>query len=890
MLNKFSVTHKKSFGTEFAVALVLLLVIGIVASLPVASAHSPPWKVPRFAYITGSPNPIGLKQTALIVFWVNTYPPTAEGAYGDRWTNFVVSVTKPDGTSESLGPFTSDPVGSGYAQYTPQQTGTYKFVFSCSDQVITGKNPAGQIYPGKTLSQINGADSVNDTYLGATSDPFYLNVTSNAVQPWPEAPLPTYYWTRPVNNMNRNWDQLLGNWLSGAAQRNGPTTNFAYGAAVNTPHIMWAKPIWDGGVMDNRFGDIGYYSGLSYEGFGLTPPIVLNGRIYYNVMTPPRYGWWCIDLYTGEKLFFQNTTGPWQSNRAGDGSGYYTTGALSFGQVYNYDSPNQHGGLPYLWATNTPVQGTQYPPNTWYMYDAFTGNYILAIANVSASGTQVYGNDGSITYYNFAGSGANKRLTVWNTSRAIESYYSDINLPTYIRNPYWVWRPILNATVNGALGFSLNFSIPNVQGSIFTVREGDKIIGGTSGSNDGTSIVKGNLWALNLNPSSGTLGQLLWNITFTPPSAAGNITISMGTVDPEDGVFLFSCTQTRQFYGFNLATGNQIWTTPSIESFDFYGMSNNIYRGLLLAYGYGGVLHAYNITTGKEVWSYTAADVGFESPYGNYPLSMGAIADNKIYLYSTEHSPTMPLWRGSYLRCIDVATGHEDWKIANFANSVAIADGYIVSLNLYDNRIYCYGKGPSETTVSASPGIGNAVTIQGTVIDQTVGKPGIPAISDADQEAWMEYVYAQQGIPTNAKGVPVAIYETDPNGNTYKVATVTTDISGHFVTSWTPTLKGAYKITAAFDGSNAYYGSSGVAGIAVGDLTVSPLVTQTPEPTPKAITPTPTLTQPTETQPPLTTAPTPPAYGPSTATYIMISAAIVIVLAVVAALILRRRK
>ena len=35
--------------------------------------------------------------------------------------------------------------------------------------------------------------------------------------------------------------------------------------------------------------------------------------------------------------------------------------------------------------------------------------------------------------------------------------------------------------------------------------------------------------------------------------------------------------------------------------------------------GYGGVLIAYDIKTGKVLWNYTAAQEGFESPYGNYP-------------------------------------------------------------------------------------------------------------------------------------------------------------------------------------------------------------------------------------------------------------------------------
>ncbi len=151
-------------------------------------------------------------------------------------------------------------------------------------------------------------------------------------------------------------------------------------------------------------------------------------------------------------------------------------------------------------------------------------------------------------------------------------------------------------------------------------------------------------------------------------------------------------------------------------------------KASLLSCGYGGELVAYNIKTGDVEWKYTAAQEGWESPYGNYPIGIVCIADGKIYLTSSEHSPTQPLWRGSYLRCIDADTGEEIWKINNWGagmgpgDGAAIADGYIVTLNLYDNRIYCYGKGPSATTVTAGPEVttlGSSVLIEGTVTDQS---------------------------------------------------------------------------------------------------------------------------------------------------------------------------
>ena len=219
---------------------------------------------------------------------------------------------------------------------------------------------------------------------------------------------------------------------------------------------------------------------------------------------------------------------------------------------------------------------------------------------------------------------------------------------------------------------------------------------------------------MNLDPTKGKIGSLLWNQTFTPPSSAGNKTITQGTVDPEDGVFFFECTQTRQRWGYSLTTGQLLWGPSAPEpamnyygSAEMAGMDDNIYQGLQISYGYAGLLLAYNVTTGKIVWNYTASNQGFESPYGGYPISISCIADGKLYLTSNEHSPTQPLWRGSDIRCINATDGTEIWKILNWgqqqtgAGMTVISDGFLVSLNLYDNQIYCYGKGPSATTVTA---------------------------------------------------------------------------------------------------------------------------------------------------------------------------------------------
>jgi len=464
------------------------------------------------------------------------------------------------------------------------------------------------------------------------------------------------------------------------------------------------------------------------------------------------------------------------------------------------------------------------------MFDAYTGNYICSIGNMTTvSGTSVYGKDGSILYYNIAniaprGEPADYYLQVWNTSRAI--WYEE----TWRSNEYWMWRPVLNMTYDGNNGYSLNVSMPDVSGSIRAIREGEFIIGGTGGSNyPDKPFELGNLWALSLEP--GKEGTLLWNRTFTPPRSTAESTaysagISGPTVDPEDGVFHFEERITRQRWGYSLDTMELLWGPTEPEaSMNYYGMSDSIYQGKLLSSGYGGELIAYNITTGKVLWTYTAPNVGYESPYGNYPIGIACIADGKLYLTSSEHSPTQPLWRGSYLRCIDASNGEELWKINNWGMGMGsgagavIADGYIVSLNAYDNQIYCYGKGPSATTVEApmtAVPLGDSVVIRGTVTDQSPGAPDTAAIADECQEDWMEYVYMQQGIPGDAIGVEVSLDAVDPNGNFVHIDTVRSDMGGMFKKMWTPDTEGEYTIIATFGGSKAYYSSYGETAIGVG--------------------------------------------------------------------------
>ncbi|MGD0644655.1 MAG: PQQ-binding-like beta-propeller repeat protein [Candidatus Bathyarchaeia archaeon] len=856
------------------IAISIFLMLSMVASmllLPTASAHTPPWTVPTWAYIYAAPNPIGVNQSTALVYWLNAVPPTATGVYGDRWTGIMINIIKPDGTNDTIGPLTSDPIGGGYSTYTPKEAGNYTLQVIFPGNKITGLPTAS----GVPMD----VPAVNDTYTASMSDPYTLTVQQEPIQLYPETPLPTNYWTLPINGLNRNWYQIDGNWLNAGdtgpgAPGTGPTTLYnPYSTGPESAHIMWARDYWAGGIASGQTGSNTYYNGESYELYWNTP-IIIDGKLYYNVETPPRYGWYAVDLYTGQTDYFQNTTGPIDYSTgypAPNTSGSIDQGVLSFGQVYNYESPNQEGAFPYLWSTNAAT------PNTWKMFDAYTGNYICSIANVPAGpsmfgfsmpwGTTVYGKDGSLLKYNIVSLGSYTNphyyLQCWNTSQVL-SWNPAFNSPNY--NPsdffssfyYWEWRPFLNYTFDGNHGYSLNVTVPAVQGTILAVREDQYVIGGTTGSNDERGVVQGNLWALSLAP--GEEGHLLWNITFTPPhtvvpSTAGT-GITMNTVDPEDGVFTFAETVTRTRWVYSLKDGSQLWQSKPEPEGAYYGMTEDIYDGMLLAggmaagfgnaLGYSGHIIAYNITTGKILWDYASGNPYGDAAYDNVPIDIACIADGKIYTISTEHSPTEPLWRDSYIRCINASNGVELWRISHYGTNPVIADGYLVDLNNYDDRIYCYGKGPSATTVEAPLTAitgGTGVEIQGTVTDISAGSQenavkanfldGLPCVSDASETQFMEAVYMQQPMPTNATGVPVSIDAIDPNGNIIHIGNTTSDIDGNYGYAWaTPNIPGQYTITAMFEGSHSYYPSSSETHLVV---SAAPAATHAPTATPTSV-------------------------------------------------------
>ncbi len=942
-----------------AIALILVLTFSaIMAGMPTAKAHSPPWTFATYSYVTAIPSPVGVGEQAIIVFWTSPNPPSAAGLGGDRWRGMMLTITKPDGTTETRGPFYSDATGSTYTLFTPTQVGTYKVAYTYPGQVLSLYGPGGygglQSSTNMNLQVIGNPASpwIGDTFTSSSASTAFTVVQTATPLP-PVYPLPTSYWTRPIEGENTNWASISSNFLGGASIYGRLQPD---GLAPTSSHVMWTKPLELGGIVGGTTAPIvggpdtitgvGYYSGSSYEGRD-TSPLIIGGKLIYP--DPLGHsgsggGYTAVDLLTGQTL--------WHSNMIGNLIGNTSAGAPNviplptFGQLFDYESQNQHGVVGgILWQVSTV--GVLNTANiTWAAFDPFTGNWMFnetgvppayTIGNVTQSIQDIYTAQGQIVRYVLNYNNATQKgwLALWNNTCQNQGLELVDPFNGVGTNAYQ-WRPngksvdmsrafSWNVTIGALPGvqYDTNFNIVPSYPAIIQVLPGDTILGRSS-----TFVARGGtvnpytLWAISDKPA--TRGQILWIKNYPAPS--GNLsrqTLAGTVVDPVNRVFFMGDLETMQDYGFSLDTGEQLWGPigANLPAFQYYGTIGSsgvygyaAYGNLYVQGGYSGLIQCYNDKTGQLLWTYgnggqgNSTNSGDNTPWGNYPLFIGMIADGKIYAYTSEHSFNSPIYKGETVRCINATTGSEIWSlygtygVGGFQSGVApIADGYLAYYNYYDNSLYCIGKGPSATTIEAPLTAitqGSSLVIQGTVTDQSAGTKqnaqaadfpnGVPAVSDASMSAWMEYVYMQKPMPANATGVPVTLTALDPNGNTENIGTVTSDVNGHFGLMWTPPVPGYYTITATFCGSNSYYGSYAETAIGV-SAAAHPSTTTAPSTTPSSTgTPAPT----SAVSPSVAPTPAQPASSAASSTtlYIVAAAAVIIIVIAAAAIVLRKRK
>ncbi len=851
-----------------AILIAFLLISTIATTLvsaPLASAQTS-GQMASYAYLIVEPNPVGIGQTTYIAMIVDVPLPSASEANDIRRHNYQLIITAPDGTNQTKSwDRVADTTGVQSTSFTPDQVGTYTFTFNYPDQKYTW-----------TTAQGGSAAYANVTFL-ATSATATLTVQQDAVAATSDSPLPTEYWTRPIYGEDYNWYIMGSHWLGGnflgTFQQGGQSLWQPSGTGPDSSHIMWTAPLEEGGVVGGlNTGIIGatYYSGGSYEG-RLQNAIIMNGKIYYkaplgsnvsagaagtNGVTLSAYT--CRDLRTGQVLWTNDNIYP------------------TFGELYDYESPNQHGVLPngILWQTYsaTPFGATT---QTWIAYDADTGKWLFNLTDVPAAGSIAYTSQGEIVKYilNYNTTAKSGWLALWNWTSAngvpassTSAFGVQLNGPGSGTN-YLQWRP-LGRSINTSTAYSWNVTITaDLTGSLLTqnptvqyVLPGDLLFGTTPSVAPGVLSLRGTpnpfqVWTLSLADSN--KGSLMWKKTFDAPS--GNMTRNLGPLDPVNRVWTMTDAETFQWLGFSLADGSKLWgpTTTVMRPMQWFSSGSGAGQRATTAYGniytqgFGGEMFCYDSKTGNLLWKFNDTNSGVDTSWGLMPIFIAAIADGKVYAFNNEHSPNSPLYKGYSVYAINATTGEEIYKLLSWSgqaggpgtSTALLADGTLCYYNYYDNQLYAIAKGPSQTTVTASPKVsvfGDKVLVEGTVVDISAGTKqneqavrfpaGVPAVSEASMSAWMEYVYMKQEKPTNATGIPITVSVIDPNGNNYPVGTTTSDASGAFKLAFNPQVPGEYTIIASFTGTGSYYGSSAETAVYVGEAhaTATPQPTQPP--------------------------------------------------------------
>lgn len=784
---------KQNNKAKTTIAIFLMIVIAIpLGTLLSAEAQVTQLNYPQFVYVAVAPNPVGVGQQVTIVVWPAEIPPTTPldytlGSVGNRqaWTGWTVTVTDPNGTTKTISLPPSDPVGGGYTSYTPTLIGNYS---------IQAHLPA----------QWKNTTQSNRLYRAADSPIETFTVQQEPLLIIPGVPVPAEYWTRPINSYDREWSTIAGNWITG-------NRGLQYVTTPNTAHIAWTEPYFFGGIAGGEYGAISYHTGSAYEGkFG--GATIIQGRLFYNLnlgssTTTTKANIVARDLRTGQLL--------WQVNQS----------AIGASTIYDYESPNQHGVHPYLWTSGTSAltlsPGAAVPTNT--IVDPFQGTELFRYDN-APSGTPAVGPTGERLVYVFGGPSTNRTyLNLWNASASLQlTGLNDAGIAQFLidhveTTSYWQYRPV-GKTINGTTCYTWNVTLPKGLGTSYQVYTfDDMIISGTGFAQFGTSQFDETftVWAVSLKPEN--RGTLLWKIAPKPPAA--NVTLQWSSASEDAGVLVLRAKETRQFIGYDIKTGAYMWTSDPQEQWMMYSSGSEIQNGILYSGGYGGNVYAYNVTTGKLLWVSPVDSEELESAYVRTPLSI-QVLDGKVFARSQEHSHTQPLYRTWKIYCFNGTTGSRIWDLHGLWESFAFADGYAVSLNEDDQLVYCIGKGPSATTIAASPKSsvqGNRVVIEGYVTDISTGTTsdsiaprfpkGVAVVSDDSMTQWMEYVYMQMPRPTNTTGVSVSVDVIDANGNYRNIGTAKTDADGFYSLVYEPNIEGKYTVIATFPGSQSYWPS-----------------------------------------------------------------------------------
>ncbi len=788
--------------------LMIVLSMSMMMQIPHTVHAASTLNVTDYLYVSAGPSPVGVGQTIYLNLFFTKPIPTVSGFVSTLYTGMSINVIKPDGTNETLGPYTADTTGGvGGLSFAPATVGNYTFQ---------------GIFPGQNI----GTDATGTTYImdASNSPPVSVVVQQGQISYNSGSPLPTNYWTRPIYASNFYWQTIGGNWyglgrpaFDNTGGYDGTGNNFQqYSTAPTTAHILWTKATTTGGQPGGETiaNEENAYSTASPL-YHLFEPIILNGVLYENLWAAQtdNAGIIAINLRTGQTLWDQNTSD-----------------VLIYGQVVNFHNNEEFGSQAFLWTSHLAGYDGMgmFGPNAVYDYnilDPVTGNQMATVTDVPSSIANLFGTSpsalidsnetntsGAILIYYL---GDSNNLIMWNSTLCL-SPAGGFGSPTGSYKP--------SGSYNFTAGIQWSITLPNANPAFGIAEMNNQAILLSSHPPTLSTFADqfGADFATDVAYDPAT-GAKLWGPTNQTTTNFDDV----GIVAVGDGAYVRHDKDTNQLYGYSLTTGQLLWGPTQLVG----NALTHLFASAAIAYGrvyiwdFGGYVNAVDLKTGKLDWTYTRGSAGYDTPYGIYPIwvyGTQTIANGMLFL-SEGRLYDPPLFPGGEKLAINCTDGSLVWAISGaFMRSPSpVADGELLGFNGYDSQIYAFGTGPTRVAVNAPDpvtSVGSPMILRGTVTDISSGSQqeavaanfpnGLPCVSDASMTSFMEAVYEQQPMPTNITGVPVTVSVTDSNGNCYSIGTTSTDPSGMFTLTWVPTISGNYTVTASFAGTQSYYSSS----------------------------------------------------------------------------------
>jgi outer membrane protein assembly factor BamB len=741
-------------GKTIAIALILLLTMSsALAILPTIKAQTYSYtptvgsngllNVPTFAGITASPDPVGVGQQISVIMLIELLPPSVghEGStvvYGG-WPGYMLSITDPNGTVTTLGPYESDVSGTYQVEYTPDTTGTYTFQFTFPGYINDNGTRYGQASYG----------NYSANFLASTSPLVSLTVQQAPVTGYTEAPvpLPTQYWTSPINAQNRGWNSISGPWLQSGYNSTGTFNPYTY--APMSAHVLWTydpNPA-TAGLVGGAYGSLswGGTSGVTGTGYpeigSRLSPIIMGGNMYFNSKVSVEAG---LDAQTITTNGQGYTTGTNATNyvvsefscmNLQTGQILWTVpGSITYGQILNWRTQQQRMCIGYLWSMAA---------GAYKMYDAVNGQLLVQWFNQPA-GTIVYGTGVNATIAPkvklpsaisvLAGTVVNENpnplggglvgqtitggtgggamlvyltgtsavtnttwLACWNSTLAINSYDGDVQVwnllssgaypmatSTSINGPsrFPSITDQLNTPLNWENGIMWNYTIPtmyttNANGN--TAVATPSIVGA-----DGQYIILSR--GKNSARATGTENYEMEGFPLTDFSMVTHADLSYGAN---------LCNQLPQTpAAFYSQTATPAWVTDlPLPAYDqTYPGSATLRSGGNIIYPDTTLLTVYDYSesTGQLLWS----DQPFQNDFSMQSVSSGTVAYGMLYMNGYD----------GYMHAINATTGVQQWVSVTAFSGLEMPEiaypasgAYVAGATMGSGVVFCSSSKAYET-------------------------------------------------------------------------------------------------------------------------------------------------------------------------------------------------